>query len=141
MQPNPLLRTVRDSFPSYSSSPSKGSTAGGSRPEGTRGFTIIIDCQHDRSLRVHHPEDRDVICSPLLTDSFYFLVMRHLPIISLLTEPRISHSVSPALHRGIRFPKASQPRPPTACLTVSLPRGRRTWGSKFRTIDLNEQLR
>ena len=45
------------------------------------------------------------------------------------------HSVSPPLEQGIRFPKASQPRPPTACLTVSLPRGRRTWGSTFRTTD------
>ncbi len=47
----------------------------------------------------------------------------------------MSHSVSLPLQQGIRFPKASQPRPPTACLTVSLPRGRRTWGSTFRTID------
>jgi len=44
------------------------------------------------------------------------------------------HTVSPPLQQGIRFPKASQPRPSTACLTVSLPRGRRHWGSTFRTI-------
>ncbi len=45
------------------------------------------------------------------------------------------HSVSLPLQQGFRFLKASQPRPPTACLTVSLPEGRRTWGSTFRTID------
>ena len=56
LQPNPLLRTVRESFPSYGSSPYEGSTSGGSRPEGTRDFTIVIDCQHDRSLRAHHAE-------------------------------------------------------------------------------------
>ena len=39
---------------------------------------------------------------------------RHLSIISLLTEPRI-FSVSLTLQQGIRLPKASHPRPPTAC--------------------------
>ncbi len=60
--------------------------------------------------------------------------MRHLPIVSLLTESRII-GISPPLQQGICFLKASQPRPPTACLTVSLPRGRRHWVSTFRIID------
>ena len=41
----------------------------------------------------------------------------------------------PVITAGHSLRMASQPRPPTACLTVSLPRGRRHWGSTFRTID------
>ncbi|NIP26936.1 MAG: hypothetical protein GWO38_24750 [Phycisphaerae bacterium] len=45
------------------------------------------------------------------------------------------HPVFLPLQQDIRFPKASQPIPPTACLTVSLPKGRRHWGSTFRILD------
>ena len=134
--PSPL-RTVLDSFPSYGSSPSEGLTYCDSRPEGTRDFPIVIDCQYSRSLKGAPSRIVGTLFAfPYETDSFYFLVTRHLPIISLLTEPRI-FSVSLTLQQGIRLPKASHPRPPTACLTVSLPRGRRHWGSMFRINDPN----
>jgi hypothetical protein len=52
----------------------------------------------------------------------------------------MSHSVSLPLQQGIRFFKASQPRPPTACLAVSLPEGRRDLVPMFHIVDPVDDL-
>ena len=130
------LRTVQDSFPSYGSSISKSATFGRTRPQLNWGLHDSDRLSFGLCRRAHHLAKADVICFPFLNDSFYVLVTRHLPDFSLFTESRhisrrdiLATTAKHSLHR------ASHPRPPTACLTVSLPRGRRHWVATFRIID------
>ena len=46
----------------------------------------------------------------------------------------------PAITARHSLLKASRPGPPTACLAVSLPKGRRTRGATFRIVDPMDDL-
>jgi hypothetical protein len=79
-------------------------------------FTILADSQRSRSLEVHQPRGA-VICVFLhYTDSFCGLVTRHQPDVSLLTEPGMSHPVSPPLQQGLRFLRLLDPDLPQHAL-------------------------
>ena len=117
--PSPL-RTVRDSFPSHGSSTSKVPLVGVPAKQ-MFGFTIPSECQHSRSLRVH--QHKAVICFPLCTDSPCFLVKRHQPEVSLLTEPRMFHSVSLPLQQGFRFLRHLDPDLQQLALRLACPKG------------------
>jgi hypothetical protein len=46
----------------------------------------------------------------------------------------------PAITAGHSLLSASQSSPPSACLAVSLPKGRRNWVSTFHIVDLMDDL-
>ena len=59
---------------------------------------------------------------------------RHLPLLASLRS-RECRTRYPCHYSRAFASYGISTQPPTACLTVSLPRGRRHWGSTFRTID------
>jgi hypothetical protein len=121
--------------------PRKVSPVGTPASNTTAYFTILADSQRSRSLEVHQPR-RAVICVFLpYADSPCGLVMRHQPDVSLLTEPGMSHPVSPPLQQGIRFLRLLDPDLPQHALRLACPEGRRTWGTTFLMTALHERLR
>ncbi len=57
------------------------------------------------------------------TDSLCTLVMKHQPEVSLLTEPRMFHSVSPPLQQGLRFLRHLDPNLQQLALRLACPEG------------------
>ena len=140
LPPSPL-RTVRDSFPSYGSSLSKGHPYGVSRsPTTTSRYTVTVRIAQMHAGGTSCPCGRRHLPSLLSSDSFAFHVTRDPPNVS---SPHGAGPVStgiPTITAGHSLLSARQSSPPSACLTVSPPRGRRYWVSTFRIVDHLDNL-
>lgn len=113
-----------------------------SAPQSNDYFTLHSDCQN-RTLRTgctSYPCGRHLLPSLLSSDSLTFHVTRHLPnVIPPYGAGHISTGI-PTITAGHSLLSARQSSPPTACLTVSLPGGRRYWVPTFRIIDHLDDL-
>ena len=100
-------------------------------------FTLLGECQSRliRSGCTSCPIERRHLLSLITSDSSTFHVNRDLPNVSpLYRAGPISTGILTITVRHSLL-SARQSNPPTACLTVSLPRGRRYWVPTFRIID------
>jgi len=101
-------------------------------------FTLLPDSQNsqwhaERTTRRRH------LLSLLSSDSINAHVNRDPLNVSLLTESRTWRDM-PAITTGPSLLSASFSSPPSACLAVSLPNGRRDWVPTFRTVDPMDDL-
>ena len=101
-------------------------------------FTLLPDRQNsqwhaERTTRRRH------LLSLLSSDSINSHVNRDPLNVSLLTESRTWRDM-PAITAGPSLLSASFSSPPSACLAVSLPNGRRDWVPTFRTVDPMDDL-
>jgi len=79
------------------------------------------------------------LLSLLSSDSITFHVTGDPLNVCLLTESCTRQDI-PTITAGHSLLSASYSSPPTACLAVSLPKGRRDWVSTFRTVDPMDDL-
>jgi hypothetical protein len=101
-------------------------------------FTLLPDRQNsfkhtERTIRRRH------LLSLLSSDSIRFHVIRDPLNVCLLTESRTWQDI-PAIIAGHSLLSASYSSPPTACLAVSLPKGRRDWVPTFHIVDPVDDL-
>ena len=126
LAPSPL-RTVRDSFPSHSSSPSKADLG----IEVTRRlkipitFAIRTDSQNPFRWRAHGSHNVASFAFPPKIGSTGFLATKHpMDVCTLTGRIMLSLKLSTRIHPITGWPSlllSSLLIPPTACLTVSLP--------------------
>jgi hypothetical protein len=96
-------------------------------------FTLPPDGQNGQ-WHAESTTRRRPLLSLLSSDSMKSHVNRDPLNVSLLTESRTWRDI-PAITAGPSLLSASFSSPPSACLTVSLPNGRRDWVPTFRTVD------
>jgi hypothetical protein len=135
--PSPL-RTVRESFPSHGSSLFKGFPYWVSRECCIR-FTLLTCRQNSRNAGSGHQSvltrsSHRHLRSLLSSNSPGVYVTRDQQDVGILSD-RTIRFVSARLQGGICFFPLVTPAPPTACLTVRLPRGRKYRISTFHMID------
>ena len=126
-----------ESFPSHGSSLCKGFPCGDSRK---LIFTLRYISNRQNCLwHVERTIRRCLLLSLLSPDSIRYHVNRDPLNVSPLTESHTWQDIQTitAWHSLL---SASFSSPPTACLAVSLPKGRRNWVSTFRTVDPMDNL-
>ena len=122
LRPLSPLRTVRDSFPSHGSSTSESPPVG--VPTSPNGRLL-----HDTNRQSVEPKPGGApargpsIAFLPSTESIRFLVTRHQPKVSLLTEPGMLHPVSPPLQQGVRFLRLLDPDLQQLALRLACPKG------------------
>ena len=130
------LRTPHDRFRSRSSSISKRHPCGMPRRlKTTSRYPVTVRIASLRAERTSQPEGRRHLLSLLSSDSPTSHVTRHLPNVS---PPYGAGPVStgiPTITAGPSLLSARQSGPPSACLAVSLPNGRRHRVPTFRIVD------
>src|SRR4030042_241251 len=119
------LRTVRDSFPSYSSSIPKADLVEAARWQGKLYCQLRDTCNDSfNRFRLMDAPSRcypDVICFSISKDYQCFFAMEHQPDVCPLSGRANFEPVSTPLQVGIRFFRSLAPASPTVCLTVHLP--------------------
>lgn len=96
----------------------------------------------DRQNCLWHAERtvrRRPLLSPLSSDSIRFHANRDPLNVCLLTESHTWRDI-PTITARHSLLSASYSSPPTACLAVSLPKGRRDWVPMFRIVDPMDDL-
>lgn len=101
-------------------------------------FTLLPDRQNSQ-WHAERTTQRRHLLSLLSSDSINSHVNRDPLNVSLLTESRTWRDI-PAITAGPSLLSASFSSPPSACLAVSLPNGRRDWVPTFRTVDPMDDL-
>jgi len=104
-------------------------------------FTLPHDRQnsHRHAERTISPEGGRHLLSLLSFDSIAFHVTGDPLNVCLLTESCTWQDI-PTITVGHSLLSASYSSPPTACLAVSLPKGRRDWVPTFHTVDPMDDL-
>ncbi len=99
---------------------------------------LLYDCRNSQRHTERTSRSRHLL-SLFSSDSLIVPMTRDPLNVSLLTESRTQQDI-PAITAGHSLLSASYSSPPTACLAVSLPKGRRDRVSTFHIVDPLDDL-